>query len=283
MLATTDPLDLTLQGGASPRLIGGDCNRPMIATYVISLESSRERRAVIRDRLDALAVPFRFFDAVDGRKMTGDALMKVAPKGGVDYCGMLTPSEIGCALSHLLAIREIAEGQDEYAAVLEDDVLVSPEARKFFDKKLLSSLPGFDILQLMGFDTKQKARLTLNVGNVEGYQICALPRCHYSMAGLIYTREAARLIDTNITEITAPIDNMIFFDCRVMGLRILEVRPTIIRPDTNLSSTIGSRHGPDSFFSKAGREFRRFRNWTRRWRGFVRVWGLSSTIRLRSS
>jgi glycosyl transferase family 25 len=254
----------------------------MISIYVISLESSLDRRKVIRDRFDALEIPFRFFDAVDGRKMTGDALMKVAPKGGVDYGGMLTPAEIGCALSHLLAIGEIARGQDEYAAVLEDDVIALPEVRKFLDEKFLSSLPAFDILQLMGFDSKHKARLTLNVGNIDGYRIRALPRCHYSMCGLIYTRRAARSIDTNITKITAPIDNMIFSDCRVMGLRIVEVRPTVVRADTDFSSTIGSRRGPVSFPGKADREFRRFRNWTRRWRSFIRVWGLSSILRLRT-
>ncbi len=213
--------------------------------------------------------------------MTADALKKVAPKGGVDYGGMLTPAEVGCALSHLLAIREIAEGKDENGAVLEDDVLVLPEARKFFDKKFLSSLPAFDILQLMAVDSKQKSRLALNVGNVDGYQMRALPRCYYSMCGLIYTREAARLIDAGITEITAPIDNMLFCDRRVMGLRIIEVRPPILRYNTDLSSVIGTRRGPDTFFSKVDREFRRLRNWMRRWRSFVRVWGLSSILRLR--
>jgi len=54
----------------------------MIPTYVISLESSQERRAIIRNHLDALGIPFRFFDGIDGRKMTGDALREVAPKGG---------------------------------------------------------------------------------------------------------------------------------------------------------------------------------------------------------
>ncbi len=198
----------------------------MISTYVISLESSQERRTVIRDHLDALGIPFRFFDAID---------------------------------------------------------VLLPEVRKFFDEKFLSSLPAFDILQLAGVDSKQKARLTLNIGNVDGYQICALPRCHYSMGGLIYTRDAARLIDSNVTGITAPIDNMIFLDCHVMGLRIIEVRPPILRSNTNVPSTIGSRRGPDSFFSKVDREFRRIRNWMRRWRCFVRVWGLSSILRLRST
>jgi glycosyl transferase family 25 len=215
--------------------------------------------------------------------MSDEALMKAAPKGGVDYCGMLTPREIGCALSHLALIRKIAEGQDEYAAVMEDDVFVLPEARKFFDEKFLSSLPEFDILQLIGIDPKQKSRLALNVGNLDGYQIYALPRCHYSMCGLVYTRAAARLIGADITKITAPIDNMLFSDRRVMGLRIIEVRPPILRYNTDLSSVIGTRRGPDSFFGKVDREFRRLRNWMRRWRSFVRVWGLSSILRLRST
>ena len=255
----------------------------MISTYVISLKSSQERRTFIRKHLDSIGVPFRFFDAKDGRKMTDEALRKVAPKGGIDYCGLLTPAEIGCAISHLLVIGEIASGKNDYGVVLEDDVFVLPEARKFFDKKFLRSLPAFDILQLDGVDSKRKPRLTLNLGNAGGYQICALPRCHYGMGGLIYTREAARLIDNGITEITAPIDNMIFFDCRVRGLRIIEVRPSILRSNTNVPSTIGYRPGPDSFFSKVDREFRRWRNWTRRWRSFVRVWGLSSLLHLRSA
>jgi glycosyl transferase family 25 len=253
----------------------------MISTCVVSLESSQERRTFIRRHLHSVGIPFRFFDAKDGRKMTDDALRKVAPKGGIDYCGLLTPAEIGCAISHLLVIGEISRGKDEYGVVLEDDVFLLPEARKFFNKKFLRSLPAFDILQLGGVDTKQKARLTLNLGNVGGYQICALPRCHYSMGGLIYTREAARLIDNAIREITAPIDNMLFFDHRVMGLRIIEIRPPILRSNTNLSSVIGSRRGPDSLFSKIDREFRRVRNWMRRWRSFVRAWGLSSVLRLR--
>jgi glycosyl transferase family 25 len=250
----------------------------MITTFVISLKNSHERRTVMRDNLGAIAVPFHFFDAVDGRKMTQDALMEVAPRGGVDYCGMLTAAEIGCALSHLLAIRAIAEGTDEFGAVLEDDVVLLPEGRKFFDQQFLSSLPAFDILQLGGVDSKQKSRRALIVGNRNGYQFCALPRCHYNTGGLIYTREAARLISAEITKITAPIDNMIFYDQRVMGLRIIEVRPLLLRSNTNMPSDIGTRRGPDRFLSKVNRETRRFRNLTRRWRNFARVWGLSSIL-----
>jgi GR25 family glycosyltransferase involved in LPS biosynthesis len=63
-----------------------------------------------------------------------DARDMRAPKGGIDYCGLLTPAEIGCAISHLLVIGEIASGKDDYGIVLEDDIFLLPEARKFLTK-----------------------------------------------------------------------------------------------------------------------------------------------------
>jgi GR25 family glycosyltransferase involved in LPS biosynthesis len=253
----------------------------MIPLIVIALESSRDRRAFMRRQLDSLRIPFRFFDAVDGSKMTAMELMDAAPKGGINYCGLLIPGEIGCALSHLAVIREIAEGEHEYAAVIEDDVFVLPEARKFLDEQYLRSLPPFDILQLDGKHAKK--RLTLNVGNIDGYQVCALPKCHYIMFALIYTRETARRIAASITDVTAPIDNMIFKDHRPFGLRVVELRPSVVRHNDNLASAIGSRLRAEDFFTKLGREMRRFCNWAHRWRSFARAWGLSGILRLRLS
>ena len=230
-------------------------------------------------QLDGLGLPFRFFDAVDGSKMTAMELMDAAPKGGINYCGQLTPGEIGCALSHLAVIRKIAEGEHEYAAVIEDDVFVLPEARKFLDEQYLRSLPPFDILQLVGNHTKK--RFTLNVGNIGSYQVCALPKCHYIMFALIYSRETARRIAESIKDVTAPIDNMIFNDHRPIGLRVIEVRPAVVRHNDDLASAIGPRLCVEDFFTKLGREMRRFRNWAHRWRSFALAWGLSSILRLR--
>ena len=95
-------------------------SRRMIPLKVISLERSHERRAFMQRQLDDLGLPFRFFNAIDGSKMT-------ATKFGEAVGVKLTPGEIGCGLSHLAGIREIAEGEHEYAAILEDDVFVLPE------------------------------------------------------------------------------------------------------------------------------------------------------------
>jgi glycosyl transferase family 25 len=251
----------------------------MISVNVINLESSHERRAFMRLQLDSLGIAFRFFNAVDGRKMSAEALMEAAPRGGTDYCGLLTSGEMGCALSHLAVIREIAEGVHEYAAILEDDVLIGPEAQKFFDEKFLHSLPPFDILQLA--TTRSKPRLALDLGNSGGHQMCASPRCDFNMSGLIYTRETARSIAASITDITAPIDNMIFHVRRPFGLRVVDLWPPVVRPNRDLASDIGSRPRPKGLFTKLNRELRRVRNLTRLWGGFLHVYGLSGVLRLR--
>ena len=248
-------------------------SRPMISLKVVSLERSHERRAFMQRQLDDLGLPFRFFNAIDGSKMTATKFREAV---GVK----LTPGEIGCGLSHLAVIREIAEGEHEYAAILEDDVFILPEARKFLDEQYLRSLPPFDVLQLDG-NHLDKPRLTLNVGNIGGYQLCALTKCHHIMFAQVYSRETARRIAASISDVTAPIDNMIFQDRRPFGLRVVEVRPSVVRHNDDFASVIGPRLPVEGFFAKLGRETRRFCNWASRWRSFVQAWGLLGILRLR--
>ena len=251
----------------------------MIPVYVISMPTSHERREIMRRQLDALQIPFRFHDAIDGRRLDRDELLRAAPGGGIYYSGMLTPEEIGCALSHLCVIQKIAQSEDEYAAVLEDDVVVMPESRKFLAKEYLTSLRPFDVLQLDGAHP-DKVRLTLQVAKFDRSELCALTTCHHSMYGLIYTREAARKIITSIPQITSPIDNMIFKDFCILGLRIVALRPSVVT-HMGLPSEIGRRQAVEGLFNKFHRELRRFRSWRRRWRSFAQAWGFRGILGLR--
>jgi glycosyl transferase family 25 len=226
----------------------------LIPLNIISLERSHERRAFMQCQLDDLGLPFRFFNAIDGSNMT--TAKKIREVVGVK----LTPGEIGCALSHLAVIQEIAEGEHEYAAILEDDVFILPEVRNFLNERYLRSLPAFDILQLDG-NHLAKLRLTLIVGNIGRYQLCALTKCHHIMFAQIYTRETARRIAASISNVTAPIDNMIFQDRRPFGLRVIEVRPSVVRHNDEFASAIGPRVPVEGFFPKLVREMRRFCNW----------------------
>jgi glycosyl transferase family 25 len=251
----------------------------MVPIYVISLPNSEERRAFMRAQLNALGLPFRFFDAVDGRTLEFSQLEEMAPKGGAEYSGLLTSTEVGCAMSHLAAIKEIAERNDEYAIVLEDDVLVAPGFRKFAREEYLRSLHRFDILQLDGSHLA-KPRFAFEVGRFDEYELRALPTGHHSMYALVYARDAARRISASLPVVTAPIDNMIFKDGRVTGLCVLSLRPSVVR-HMGLPSVIGERPRLRNNRRKVSREVRRFRSWLRRWYSFSTAWGLRGIFALR--
>ncbi|WP_245451619.1 glycosyltransferase family 25 protein [Mesorhizobium waimense] len=48
------------------------------------------------------------------------------------FASNLSDAEIACFLSHIACWRIVAEGNDVYAAILEDEVLISAAARQLF-------------------------------------------------------------------------------------------------------------------------------------------------------
>jgi len=252
----------------------------MIPLIVINMKDSDGRRAFMQEQLAALRLQYRILDAIDGRALSDAELDDVAPGRGIHYGGLLTPGEIGCALSHLEAIREIAEGDSDFGAVVEDDIIISSLTVRFFDERTLLTLPPFDVLQLSE-NYSQRRRLTVEVGRFGETSFRARPKCHYTAYGLIYSRNAARRIAATITSITAPIDNMLFYDCQVMGLRVMEACPPLIREHRAAVSVIGDRFRSKDLLTKLRREVRRYPNALRRWCSFVRAWGFPAVFRLR--
>jgi hypothetical protein len=102
------------------------------------------------------------------------------------------------------------------------------------------------------------------------------------LGGVIFTRAAAQKVIQSITDITSPIDNMLFIDKRPQSFRIIEVFPSVAEPNAELLSDIGARRKIKNFAGKAKREFRRIRNQFRYWRDFLSAWGVSSILRLRT-
>ncbi|QJQ96539.1 MULTISPECIES: glycosyltransferase family 25 protein [Halomonadaceae] len=89
--------------------------------FVISLPGS-QRREVIQRTLESIDLPFRFWDAVHGGKLSAEQIASV----DTDYTQRewghgLSPGEIGCALSHITLYEHIRASAYEAAIVLEDD------------------------------------------------------------------------------------------------------------------------------------------------------------------
>lgn len=251
----------------------------MIPIYVISLATDAERRARMTAQFDRLGLPFHFIDGIDGRGMSEKAREQAAPSRLQRYWSHLTGGEIGCALSHLAAIRMIAEGPHPFAAVFEDDVTVCPDFLEFL-AALERDPPPFDVMWLSQSPPKAH-RAILPLGRLAGRQIRARVYLDYTAAAAIYTRAAARRLADAIKFIVAPIDHMLWCDHAVLGLRVVEAHPHIIEQDMGAPSRIHDRVvnaiGPGA---KLRRETIRYGNLVRRWRSFVLAWGWAAVLKL---
>ncbi|MBS1689518.1 MAG: glycosyltransferase family 25 protein, partial [Bacteroidetes bacterium] len=88
--------------------------------YVINMERSKGRREVIEAQLKKLKLDYEIVSAVDGRQMSDEELELVALRKN-DFM----KSQAGCMLSHLKVYKRMQEEQDEFALVLEDDVIAT--------------------------------------------------------------------------------------------------------------------------------------------------------------
>ena len=117
--------------------------------YVINLDRSEERLIHIKSIFTKQGLDFTRVKAVDGHSLSEEQFDKLTrirkwPK-------KLTRAEVGCFLSHLECWRLIAEGDDPYGAVFEDDIKLSTHAHQFL--KNADWVPeGCDIVKL---DTAQ--------------------------------------------------------------------------------------------------------------------------------
>ena len=96
-------------------------------TYYINLDRSHARRDWMESQLSELKLDYERIPAVDGANLSKQELKsKVDRKRMYWYSPRrLNPAQVGCFLSHRDAWKKIAAGQDRYAVVMEDDILIS--------------------------------------------------------------------------------------------------------------------------------------------------------------
>jgi len=223
--------------------------------------------------LRSLDIRYELIDGVDGR-VVPDALaaphLRSFSKG---YGREMTRGELGCALSHLKLYRRIADGPDEFVCTLEDDIRVSPATLPFLDEAVLRSLPPFDVLRLFSVEHR-RYKPAWSVASVQDRSIVVPLRSGWGTQAQIITRAgAAKMADWPIT---APIDG-IYHDCPPPELRIMEVRPSLIRSLDFDSNTLMQRPEQTLWVKLRSEAFRIKRLLLTRMH-FVGTWGLSGIV-----
>lgn len=102
----------------------------MIKTYAISLERSTERRRHITSHLAKTNLDYTIINAIDGRNISQTEKEKLVAPDVINYrfyaSGEIkfNNGAVGCQLSHIEAYKQFLNTDDEFAFVVEDDVVL---------------------------------------------------------------------------------------------------------------------------------------------------------------
>ena len=112
-----------------------------IPCFVVNLATATERRRAMQALLSRHGVTPTWFDAVDGRVMSDDAIARCfdARRADIAY-GPMSRGEIGTSLSHLEIYRRMVEQGIDCAVILEDDVLLADDFRALLEPDGAQSL-----------------------------------------------------------------------------------------------------------------------------------------------
>jgi len=117
-------------------------NRYFDKVYLITLKRSVERHPLIQNLLDGLE--YEIFWGVDGQELDIGSLRKKGKVGNSDLGlvnnQILTPGEIGCALSRVGVYREILDQKLNNALILEDDLILKDDYEEVSESLIQSMM-----------------------------------------------------------------------------------------------------------------------------------------------
>ncbi|MDM7852774.1 glycosyltransferase family 25 protein [Pseudochrobactrum kiredjianiae] len=196
--------------------------------YLINLDRSKDRLAQMDVEFGRLGLSFTRVAAVDGRLLSQGELDAVtAPVRRWEI--PMPPGEIGCFLSHKKCLEIIAQGEDDYAAVFEDDIVLSGQAQKILSDS--DWIPAD--ADLIKIETFNSVILLGESKKIQGTD-CKYARLlskHLCTGGYIVSRSAAKRMLQFMQQISVPVDNLMFDPQYEMfsSLNIYQIYPAICK------------------------------------------------------
>ena len=121
---------------------------PPIYTLIISLKRSEARRTAVEDALKLSTLNWEILEGIDGLQLQHSPPEYRETKVTKMLGFPLTPSEVGCFLSHRLAWIKCIE-KNSLTLILEDDFLIKPNFEESLSI-LTSQYLEWDIARLQG-------------------------------------------------------------------------------------------------------------------------------------
>lgn len=141
--------------------------------YLISLEQDTQRRAELAQRFPQGYPKMQWIKAVNGKSLSAKQYFSYAQKHLKSNKKLITPSELGCTLSHIKALKNFIITDEDHCLILEDDV-VGCDQDIILLENLVSILPENTLMLCGGQEGLSFDRYIL--GKEIGNNIFSIPR-----------------------------------------------------------------------------------------------------------
>jgi glycosyl transferase family 25 len=173
--------------------------------YLINLARRADRLKTMTEAGSRLGLGFIRIGALDAR--LGKPLTDCFAEGGP--LGEIPLGDKACLISHRMAWEQFIASDDAYAAILEDDVVLTPSAARFL--KDASWIPaGVDVVKLEHYGPPGQSVLLSEFRDLgDGFQIARMHSRHTGAAAYIVSRRAAEML-LQETRFNLPVDHLLF-------------------------------------------------------------------------
>lgn len=193
-----------------------------------------------------LGLDITFIEAVDGRTIDPIHVPEYLHDKRTEYGRPpLLPNAIACALSHKRALQTFLTSEARAAVVLEDDAMLESDFETVVNA-VVSEARSWDLVKLWRTKMRRTAHFPIR-RLAGGFKLVAPLSTTHGTVAILYSRVGAQKALLSLGKFFEDIDTHLG-RCWITGLRILEVRPHVVR-HAESESTIdaeGLRSSPRS-------------------------------------
>ena len=206
--------------------------------YVVNLKNDLDRRKNIINEIEKQNIKnYEIIDAIDGNELSEQELNNLSykDKNLINPWNIkMSPSQVGCALSHIKIYKKFIKTDYNYALILEDDAVFIQSFNEDLKKLILKNITDKKQILLL---SELKEFFSKPIDKNNSYEIVNVTNAFFTHSYII-NREAAKSIIKFNYPVKTIADNFVFFKI-YCGIKITGLNPYLVDQDNkNFKTTI---------------------------------------------
>ena len=216
--------------------------------YIVNLQEDHERRRNILNQIkNQKLYNFEIIDAINGNELTQIELNNLVFKNKKlknPWNTKMSPSQIGCALSHIKIYKKFINSEYDYALILEDDAVF---INNFSDELKSFILKSFKFKKQIILLSELKEFFSKPIDKQKNYELVNVTNAFFTHSYFINKEAAKSIIEFNYPVKTIA-DNFVFFKI-YCGVKLTGLNPFILEQDkVKFQTSISNEKSFDNIF-----------------------------------